>query len=226
MVEKNTYTGAAAVDNLRKPEDYLNEPEDVIVEAGIRPDTAEDFLHRANPRRTFPKREHLPRFARLLRDLRIKANIERQMDVEKATDGAISRNKVSLYEQGKVRDIPPEALRQLAAVYGVPYEQLVRALVQEKYGIDLSPESRPAMWHEELRHSGLVNDLVRQIAAALSTRCQELSRDEAFRQIEPAKVMALLATFGIEHLSNRPVEAGAAANSLLQNVVFDEGNRE
>ena len=48
---------------------------------------------------------------------------------------ALTRQVLWRLEKGKTKNIEPEKLRQLAVLYGVPYEQLLERFIPQRYGI-------------------------------------------------------------------------------------------
>jgi len=100
----------------------------------------------------------LPFFGKYLSEIRQKAGIKSQrlaaniMLRDLSAGGirfsdlkTISDNQVRADEKGLISDIPPERLKAYSVLYGVPYEEIVARLAEEKYKVQFSTG---VLWEE------------------------------------------------------------------------------
>lgn len=97
------------------------------------------------------KREHkviLPRFGEYLTLLRKSRRLNQSQVIYKSkhTPGCceISSSNVSRYESGKTGDPSQEILRSFSIIYKTPLSNIVRVLMEEKYGTKLMGEEAGA----------------------------------------------------------------------------------
>jgi transcriptional regulator with XRE-family HTH domain len=85
--------------------------------------------------------KRLGSFGSYLRTLRKGRGMSLQQAVNaicrRAPELRLSVSALSRYEAGEVLDPRPPLLRACAQAYRTPYEQLIAALVADKYGVDL-----------------------------------------------------------------------------------------
>ena len=68
----------------------------------------------------------------------------RAADIARRRRIALSYNTLRWIEDGKIKNPEPEALRALATLYGVSYQEVVRKYVQERFRVQLAEvESGP-----------------------------------------------------------------------------------
>ncbi len=96
------------------------------------------------------KREHrvvLPRFGEYLELLRKSRKLNQSQVIYKSrtTPGCcrISSSNISRYESGKTGDPSLAILRSFSIIYKTPLSNIVRVLLEEKYGIKLGEEAGP-----------------------------------------------------------------------------------
>ena len=100
----------------------------------------------------------LPRFGAFLVQLResFRWRQAQAADIATRRELAVSRQALRGLEEGKTQSPEPELLRAVAQLYKVPYEELVRRYVHERYGIDLTPDGLAAALQERFGSSNRV----------------------------------------------------------------------
>ncbi len=99
----------------------------------------------------------LPGFGRYLKSIRIKKGIGSQRQaadiLNRKENFYITYHQINADEKGKVEEIPSARLRAYAKLYDTRYEEILAALVKEKYGAVLIPA--------DAKHSNSIADVVR-----------------------------------------------------------------
>ena len=117
------------------------------------------------------KREHkvvLPRFGEYLKLLRKSRKLNQSQVIykSKTTPGCcrILSSNISRYESGKTGEPSPAILRSFSIIYKTPLINILKVLMEEKYGIRLGEEAGP----EFIKEPEPVYDLkIREIVGLL-----------------------------------------------------------
>ena len=90
------------------------------------------------------KREHkviLPKFGRYLECLRKSKNLKQSQVIYKSKkikgECEISSSNLSRYEAGKTGDPSLPLLKTFSIIYDEPLENIIKVLMEEKYGVDI-----------------------------------------------------------------------------------------